>query len=416
MKLYELIRSPDPVQLPSEASALSPELRGLLLGLLDKNPDQRLTLPQVFDHPWVTQHGAQVLHSCEELCGADNHQLATAVRVMASGREQNQALTSWGKQMKAALPSMEERTYKKKQVLVREGEVPEGMFLILKGKVELVHGIGLGAGGKKARKEGDADFASAMSDEASSTESEESDSEEEDEEDGDSVCSSGNWAIKAAPGSGSFSPLGIRLRPPQQQQMLVRQVGGGTGSSSPVHPPPGASSPAPATPTSTAGAANSSTGQQQSAAARSTLSSNSSSRRTTGASWWGLWEAAAAASLPKRRRTDPKEHPAPWDCSHSHLQQLPSMPNRPCSKRRTASMDYQHYAAMQAQRSVASFTGAQGSAAQQVLVQRSAASATVMARAVRRSESMHIRMKQLVEVAKARTTQKRGGEDLVVTR
>ena len=67
------------------------------------------------------------------------------------------------------VPSMEERTYKKGKVLVHEGSVPEGLFLILSGTVEILHGPGVTDGSPK-RGEVDADFAGALSESCSSGE------------------------------------------------------------------------------------------------------------------------------------------------------------------------------------------------------------------------------------------------------
>jgi hypothetical protein len=44
--LYEAIRAPEPVQLP-EQPAISPQLRSLLAGLLDKDPSTRTKLHEV---------------------------------------------------------------------------------------------------------------------------------------------------------------------------------------------------------------------------------------------------------------------------------------------------------------------------------------------------------------------------------
>jgi hypothetical protein len=41
-------------------------------------------------------------------------------------------------QVKIAVPNVEERTYKKGSLLVQQGQVPEGLFLILSGTCELV--------------------------------------------------------------------------------------------------------------------------------------------------------------------------------------------------------------------------------------------------------------------------------------
>ncbi|XP_078251102.1 calcium/calmodulin-dependent protein kinase kinase 1-like [Rhinoraja longicauda] len=44
------------------------ELKNLLLLMLDKNPDTRITIPQIKDHPWVTRNGTEPLPLEEEHC------------------------------------------------------------------------------------------------------------------------------------------------------------------------------------------------------------------------------------------------------------------------------------------------------------------------------------------------------------
>jgi hypothetical protein len=135
-------------------------------------------------------------------------------------------------QVKEAIPSVEERTYRKGQLLVEQGKVPEGFFLILQGTCELVllnleqhsgngaaNGPGGAAGGAAGglgllragtgvvlpavKKESDMDFAAELSGSTS-----DDDEEEEDEEEEDAVqqqCPGQQGSITLA--HGSYSPL-----------------------------------------------------------------------------------------------------------------------------------------------------------------------------------------------------------------
>ncbi|XP_044763193.1 calcium/calmodulin-dependent protein kinase kinase 1 [Coccinella septempunctata] len=66
MGLYSKIRN-DKVTFPSEPK-ISETLRDLILKMLVKNPNQRITLPEIKLHPWVTMNGACPLPSEEENC------------------------------------------------------------------------------------------------------------------------------------------------------------------------------------------------------------------------------------------------------------------------------------------------------------------------------------------------------------
>jgi len=50
--IFELIREEQPVYSPT----LSPQARDLLEKLLDKDPSTRITIPGIFEHPWMTAH------------------------------------------------------------------------------------------------------------------------------------------------------------------------------------------------------------------------------------------------------------------------------------------------------------------------------------------------------------------------
>ncbi|CAL8347495.1 unnamed protein product [Arctogadus glacialis] len=59
----------EPVCFPQEPT-LSEDLKELILLMLDKNPETRITIPQIKLHPWMTQHGADPLPLEEEHCTA----------------------------------------------------------------------------------------------------------------------------------------------------------------------------------------------------------------------------------------------------------------------------------------------------------------------------------------------------------
>ncbi|XP_029923311.1 calcium/calmodulin-dependent protein kinase kinase 1b isoform X1 [Myripristis murdjan] len=58
-----------PVEFP-ETPVLSEELKELILMMLDKNPETRITLPQIKLHRWVTENGSNPLPLEEEHCTA----------------------------------------------------------------------------------------------------------------------------------------------------------------------------------------------------------------------------------------------------------------------------------------------------------------------------------------------------------
>ncbi|KAF6258183.1 hypothetical protein COO60DRAFT_1693425 [Scenedesmus sp. NREL 46B-D3] len=200
--LYERIRAAAPVQLP-EVPAVSEPLAALLRGLLDKDPSSRMNLAEVCCHPWVVDGGKllPVRRCCEQ-------QAAGAFSPVCAGlskAEQSQAVTGLKQQVKDAIPSVEERTYRKGQLLVEQGKVAEGFFLILQGTCELVllnleqysgsgaangpggaaggapGGLGLlGTGGvvlPAVKKESDMDFAAELSDSTSDDDEEEEEGE-----------------------------------------------------------------------------------------------------------------------------------------------------------------------------------------------------------------------------------------------
>ncbi|GAB0198164.1 calcium/calmodulin-dependent protein kinase kinase 1 [Grus japonensis] len=56
-----------PVEFPEEAQ-ISEELKELILHMLDKNPETRITVPEIKVHPWLTKGGEEPLPLEEEHC------------------------------------------------------------------------------------------------------------------------------------------------------------------------------------------------------------------------------------------------------------------------------------------------------------------------------------------------------------
>ncbi|XP_015221890.2 calcium/calmodulin-dependent protein kinase kinase 2 isoform X1 [Lepisosteus oculatus] len=66
LSLHQKIKN-QPVEL-AEHVDVSRDLKDLLFKMLDKNPETRITVPQIKVHSWVTRHGAEPLPSEDENC------------------------------------------------------------------------------------------------------------------------------------------------------------------------------------------------------------------------------------------------------------------------------------------------------------------------------------------------------------
>ncbi|XP_029941090.1 calcium/calmodulin-dependent protein kinase kinase 2 isoform X1 [Salarias fasciatus] len=66
LSLHQKIKT-QPVVLPEHAD-ISDDLKDLLLKMLDKNPETRISIPQIKVHPWVTRHGAEPLPPEDDNC------------------------------------------------------------------------------------------------------------------------------------------------------------------------------------------------------------------------------------------------------------------------------------------------------------------------------------------------------------
>lgn len=65
--LYEKIKN-DPIHFPPTSAHHSPELKELILRMLEKDPDNRISLEEVKAHSWVTANQNYAMPSEEENC------------------------------------------------------------------------------------------------------------------------------------------------------------------------------------------------------------------------------------------------------------------------------------------------------------------------------------------------------------
>jgi CRP-like cAMP-binding protein len=107
--------------------SMSPGLQHLLRGILDKNPETRMTLEQIMTHEWVTQGGTA------PLCAADTERAVVLVSA-----EDVDASISYSEVRGFFTQAAESRTYQPGEYLVRQGDSGNEMFYIESGRVEVV--------------------------------------------------------------------------------------------------------------------------------------------------------------------------------------------------------------------------------------------------------------------------------------
>lgn len=94
----------------------------LLVRLLEKNPDDRITLEEAMRHMWVTNTG-----SLPDIKSSRNMEID---HINVSEEERTAALTPSIERVFDSLPNMEEREYREGEYIVQIGRPTEGLFLI----------------------------------------------------------------------------------------------------------------------------------------------------------------------------------------------------------------------------------------------------------------------------------------------
>ncbi|KAG2491374.1 hypothetical protein HYH03_010371 [Edaphochlamys debaryana] len=161
-QIYEAIQHGE-LEFPPETPA-SGELKDLLSQLLCKDPGGRLSLEEIPTHPWVTRGGAlPVLQTSNE---------RAIQRVFEAMRKRNEsgakrpqpstvplAAPPEPVDMRKLVPDAEVRTFQDGEVIIAQGQVPEGLYYVQDGYVDLL----LMPSEKKLVA--DEDFADAIDDE-----------------------------------------------------------------------------------------------------------------------------------------------------------------------------------------------------------------------------------------------------------
>ncbi|CAK0780807.1 hypothetical protein CVIRNUC_005182 [Coccomyxa viridis] len=120
MRMYDEIRLA-PLRFP-RGREVSPLLAELLARMLAKDPAERMTLPQIMSHPWITHNGTAPL-ACLQ-----NSSMPNAVPDQHDSLEALVAVLS---------PLFEERCYKGGAYLAREGQAADSLIYIEEGEADI---------------------------------------------------------------------------------------------------------------------------------------------------------------------------------------------------------------------------------------------------------------------------------------
>jgi len=110
---------------------VSEELRDLLSQMLDKDPEDRIQLPEIMGHPWVTQGGMFMINSLQHL------QNPPAVLTVDDDAEESDAIRS-DTCVALMAPIFEEVQFKSGEYLIRSGEKHDVVFYINSGQAEVI--------------------------------------------------------------------------------------------------------------------------------------------------------------------------------------------------------------------------------------------------------------------------------------
>ncbi|KAI3434951.1 hypothetical protein D9Q98_003005 [Chlorella vulgaris] len=133
LELFETVQSM-PLTFP-EHPAVSPELKDLLLGMLEKDPDHRLPLAKVLHHPWLTAGSAlPPLRSCQQVkLRAEREEEAA---------EQDRERLQQEQMLREALQGLvsgecEVQSFARGQTLMTRGQTGAHLLYILEGECEV---------------------------------------------------------------------------------------------------------------------------------------------------------------------------------------------------------------------------------------------------------------------------------------
>ncbi|KAJ9510752.1 hypothetical protein QJQ45_027611 [Haematococcus lacustris] len=132
-KLFQVVQN-EPVRYP-EDTPVSDALRHMLGAMLTKNPRERISLPQLMTHPWVTMFGQFPLKSTDELGPGETQEFHDKLPNNMTYAECHPALDYL---TGLAVASGYERSFKEGDILMRQGDTGTYLLYIVNGTVDVL--------------------------------------------------------------------------------------------------------------------------------------------------------------------------------------------------------------------------------------------------------------------------------------
>eukprot|EP00798_Chlamydomonas_sp_ICE-L_P027241 gene27241-2496_t len=134
--IYRAILNDDVKLLPTNKlkQPISSPLRDLLSRVLQKNPLKRATLEEVMKHPWVSMARKPEVDSVQRVVDLVRKSGA-ATKSSKKAKAKNNDVDAT--KLPGIIPEGELRVLKKGEHLFKRGEVPEGLFVVIEGDIEL---------------------------------------------------------------------------------------------------------------------------------------------------------------------------------------------------------------------------------------------------------------------------------------
>ncbi|KAJ9508791.1 hypothetical protein QJQ45_028102, partial [Haematococcus lacustris] len=132
-KLFQVVQN-EPVRYP-EDTPVSDALRHMLGAMLTKNPRERISLPQLMTHPWVTMYGQFPLKSTDELGPGETQEFHDKLPNNMTYAECHPALDYL---TGLAVASGYERSFKEGDILMRQGDTGTYLLYIVNGTVDVL--------------------------------------------------------------------------------------------------------------------------------------------------------------------------------------------------------------------------------------------------------------------------------------
>ncbi|KAK9905511.1 hypothetical protein WJX75_001206 [Coccomyxa subellipsoidea] len=139
-QLFQVVQT-EPLRFPDEPQ-VSEDLKDLLSRMLHKNPRERITLPIVMKHPWVTKRGAWPLQTVREMGGCPeeeeeiNPQLVSLPDMMSTVNVLD--IPRQDHLLEVLRPGLAERVFSDGEYLIRQGDQGTHLLYILEGTVEVL--------------------------------------------------------------------------------------------------------------------------------------------------------------------------------------------------------------------------------------------------------------------------------------